>query len=151
MTRLLRTIIIIIVLIILFYAYLVYSNSYQLADYVNGYWYADPGFCQDAEATSITFIFNKKVAQIAVIVGDEIIDPTVTKYSTSWVYNPVDSTYNSTISFRKKPAIFPKTLDAKLSVNKGNLILYRDRKVYANLYKNHVVSETIKWMNTKKL
>ena len=151
MTGLLRTLIILVVILIIFYIIIVHTQSSYLEDYVNGYWYADPGFCQDVEANSMSFIFNKNIAQVAVVVGDEIIDPTVTKYATSWVYNPITDTYNSTITFKKKPHVFPKILNLKLSINKGNILLYRGKKVYANLYKNHVVSETIKWMNTKKL
>ena len=98
MTGLLRTLIIIVVILLIFYIIFISVQSSYLEEYVNGYWYADPGFCQDAEATSISFIFNKNIAQIAVIVGDEIIDPTVTKYSTSWVYNPLTSSYNSSIT-----------------------------------------------------
>ena len=143
MDRLILSLIIVIVLLIIYLCYVSY-NTYIINDYLNGYWYADPIFCQQAEAENIVFLFNKGVATIAVSQGDEYIENTVTRFSTSFSYIPIGEYYDCSIYFQKKPRLFPKVMNMRISIKRGNVAMYRNKKIYANLYKNHVISETIK-------
>ena len=148
MERLLFILIIIIVIVIIYIIFVLYNTSTSNS-FLNGYWYADPVFCQRSEAENIVFLFNKNIATISVSQNGEYIENTISKYTTSFSYNPFGEYYNCTLSLNKKPRLFPKTMNLKVSVHKGNITLYRDKKIYANLYKNHVLSETIKYNNKK--
>jgi hypothetical protein len=146
--------ILIIICIFLLYTYITFSVYDQL---LNGFYEADPGFCEEAGLdafylyiNSDTNIWGARSCYILASKDDEIIinEPTTAHITSQCILSNFSSSltkpryYNIKFdSFDNESDIFPCEQNIRFYPNTGKMVLYTGDTITAVLYKSGVSSE----------
>ena len=140
-----------IVLVVILLIYIGSSRANTLNEYMTGVWIATPEFCEESEVESLMIVLDTPVTSLLgsssrigyIVATPDMINTAMTlKYSRGYAVSPHEYRVNATVEF-DEGELWDKNITISVNMLYGGMKIYSKDTLYASMYKNHEVSESV--------